>query len=72
MKDQRGSRGITLLCPKVGARRGWVVNTTPRLTLASVRALVLIGTDWWAPGPVWTEKIPAPPQRESQPGLPSP
>jgi hypothetical protein len=27
---QRGGRGIALLFPDLGARRGWVVSTTPR------------------------------------------
>ena len=30
MKAQRGSTGITLLFPNLGARWGWVVNATPR------------------------------------------
>jgi hypothetical protein len=30
MKAQRGSRGIALLFFNLGARWGWVVNSTPR------------------------------------------
>jgi hypothetical protein len=29
-KAQRGGRGIALLFPDLGARRGWVASTTPR------------------------------------------
>jgi hypothetical protein len=29
-RARRGSRGIALLIPNLGARRGWVVSTTPR------------------------------------------
>jgi hypothetical protein len=61
MKPQRGSRGVPLLCPKLAARKGVGGQQHSATTSPLVRALVPIGTDRWAPGPVWIEKILTPP-----------
>ena len=71
MKAQKDSRNMTLLFPKLGARRRVGGQHHSATIFPPVRALVPIGTGWWAPGPAWIEKILAP-HRDSKPGLPSP
>jgi len=51
MKAPRGSRGVALLSPNLGARWGWMVHAIPRLLYRPSlgRALVLIGGSWMVP-----------------------
>jgi NhaP-type Na+/H+ or K+/H+ antiporter len=60
---QRGSRGIALLIVDLVARRGWVVNTTPRpLYPREIPGTHCTG-GWVGPRAVWTcAKILAPPR----------
>ena len=51
MKAPRGSRGVVLLFPNLGARWGWMVNVITRLLYPPSlgRALVLTGGGWMGP-----------------------
>jgi hypothetical protein len=49
---QRGSRGIALLILDLGARRGWVVSTTPRPVYPGKDPVPIVQEVGWAPGPV--------------------
>ena len=52
---QRVGRGIALLFQDHGARRGWVVSSTPRPYFTPGKDPVPIVQEvGWAPGPVWT------------------
>jgi hypothetical protein len=53
-RAQRGSRGIALLILNLGARRGWVVSTTPRPVYPGKDPVPIVQEAGWAPGPVWT------------------
>jgi hypothetical protein len=53
-KAQRESRGIALLIRDLGARRGWVVSTTPRPLYPGKDPVLLVQETGLAPGPVWT------------------
>jgi hypothetical protein len=49
------SRGIALLILDLGARRGWVVSTTPRPHCTPGKDPVpIVQEAGWASGPVWT------------------
>ena len=51
---QRVGRGIALLFHDRGARRGWVVSSTPRPHFTSGKDPVpILQEAGWAPGPVW-------------------
>jgi len=51
----RGSRGIALLFPDRGTRRGWGVSVTPRpLFTPGKDPVPIVHEAGWAPGPVWT------------------
>jgi hypothetical protein len=47
-----GRRGIALLFPDVGARRGWVVSTTPRPLYPGKDPVPIVQEAGWNPGPV--------------------
>jgi hypothetical protein len=49
---QRGSRGIALLFPNLGARRGCVVSITPRPLYPRKDPVPIVQEAGWAPGPV--------------------
>jgi hypothetical protein len=51
---QRGGRGIALHSLELGARRGWVVSTTPRSLYPGKDPVPIVQKPGWAPGPVWT------------------
>jgi hypothetical protein len=53
-RAQRGRRGIALLIRNLGARRGWVVSTTPRPLYPRERPGTHLQEAGWALGPVWT------------------
>jgi len=68
---QRVDRGIALLFPDRGTRRGWVVNSTPRLHFIPGKDPVLIVQEaGWDPGSVWTGGK-SHPHRDSIPDLPA-
>jgi hypothetical protein len=50
----RVSRGIATLFLNLGARRGWVVSTTPRPPYPRERPGTIAQEAGWASGPVWT------------------
>ena len=51
---QRVGRGIALLFHNRGARRGWVVSSTPRPHFTPGKDPVpILQKTGWAPGPVW-------------------
>jgi hypothetical protein len=52
-RAQRWSRGIALLILNLGARRGWVVSTTPRPFYLGKDPVPIVQEAGWAPGPVW-------------------
>jgi hypothetical protein len=55
MKAQRGSTGITLLIPNLGARWEFVINAMPRHLYPRKRNPVLVVQEaGWAPGLIWT------------------
>jgi hypothetical protein len=49
-----GSRGIALLVRDLGARRGWVVSTTPGRLSPGKDPVPIVQEAGWTPGPVWT------------------
>ena len=50
-----GGRGIALLFQDLGARRGWVVSSTPRPHFTPGKDPVpFVQEAGWTPGPVWT------------------
>jgi len=52
---QRVGRGIAVLFHDRGARRGWVVSSTPRLHFTPrTNPVPNLQEAGWAPGPVWT------------------
>jgi hypothetical protein len=53
-KTQRGSRGIALLILSLGARRWWVVSTTPRCFTPGKDPVPIVQEAGWAVGPVRT------------------
>ena len=54
---QRVGRGIPLLFHGRWTRRGWVVNSTPRLHFTPGKDTVpILQKAGWAPGPVWTDR----------------
>jgi len=54
MYAQAGEGGIALLC-NLGARCGWVVNSTPRFTVRKeTQYLLNVQEAGWASEPVWT------------------
>ena len=59
---QRVGRSIALLFHDRGTRKGYVVSSTPRPYFTLGRDPVRIVQEaGWAPGPVWTAEILAPP-----------
>jgi hypothetical protein len=50
----QGPRRIHLLILNLGARRGWVVSTTPWLLYPRERPGTIVQEAGWAPGTVWT------------------
>jgi hypothetical protein len=52
-----GDRGIELLFLDLGARRVWVVSTTPRSLYPRENPVPIAQEVGWAPGPVWTWAI---------------
>jgi hypothetical protein len=51
---QRGSNGIDLLIRDLGARREWVVSTTPRSLYTRERAVTHGTGGWVGPRAGWT------------------
>jgi hypothetical protein len=47
-------RSIALLFLDLGARREWVVSTTPRSLYPGKDSVPIVQEAGWAPGPVWT------------------
>jgi hypothetical protein len=47
-------RGIALLFLDLGARRGWVVSTTPRRFTPGKDPVPIVQGAGWAPGALWT------------------
>jgi hypothetical protein len=54
MKAQRRSRGIASLYLDLGARREWVVSTTPGRFTPSKDMVPIVQEARWAPWPAWT------------------
>jgi hypothetical protein len=55
MKTHRGSRGIALLIPDLGARRGWMVRAPrPGRFTPGKDPVPIVQEAGWAPRPVWT------------------
>jgi hypothetical protein len=50
----RVDRGRALSFLDLGARRGWVVSTTPRPLYPGKDPVPIVQEAGWAPGPVWT------------------
>jgi hypothetical protein len=50
----KAQRGIALLFLDLGARRGWVVSTTPRRFTPGKDPVPIVQEAGWAPGLVWT------------------
>jgi hypothetical protein len=48
------STGIALLFLNFGARRGWVVSTTPRPLYPEKEPIPIVQEAGWASGSVWT------------------
>jgi hypothetical protein len=46
--------GVALLILDLGARRMWVVSTTPRQLYPRDRPVPIVEEAGWAPGPFWT------------------
>jgi len=68
---QRVGRGIALLFHDRGARRGWVVSSTPRPQFTPGKTPVPISQEaGWAPRPVWTGSK-SHPHRDSIPDRPA-
>ena len=68
---QRVCRGIALLFLDRGARRGWVVSSTPRPHFTPGKDPVpILQEAGWAPGPAWTGGK-SRPHRDSIPGRPA-
>jgi hypothetical protein len=54
LESPEGGGGITLHCLVLGARRGWVVSTTPRPLYPGKDPVRIVQEAGWAPGSVWT------------------
>jgi hypothetical protein len=66
-----GGRGIALIFPDLGARRGWVVSTTPRPLYPEKDPVPIVQEAGWAPGPVWTCEKNLAPTRIRSPDRPA-
>jgi hypothetical protein len=53
-EDPEGGRGIDLIFLDLGARRGWLVSTTPQPLYPGKDPVPIVQEAGWAPGPVWT------------------
>jgi hypothetical protein len=69
---QRGSRGIALLIVNLGARRGWVVSTTPRSLYPRERPGTHCTEGWVGPRAGLDVCEKSRPHRHSIPGPSSP
>jgi hypothetical protein len=67
-----GSRGIALISLDLGARRGWVVSTTPRPLYPRERPGTHCKGDWVGPGAGMDVCEKSRPHRDSIPGTSSP
>jgi hypothetical protein len=50
----QGPRGIAILILDLGARKGWVVSTTPGRFTPGKDPVPILQEAGWGPGPVWT------------------
>jgi hypothetical protein len=53
LESPEGGWGIAVHPLDLGARRGWVVSTTPPVTLPRKDPVPILQEAGWAPGPVW-------------------